>query len=265
LDLGMKTAWLLVAVLLGAGDPPVVRVAAEGWGDAAPADIAKVLESAGAALTEHFPGRRFPPIEVSRSKDSPITLFKRGPAGELRVKLNVEDRRWAQFAFQFGHEMGHIVCGFEEYPNPNTWFEETLCEAASLFVLGRMSESWKTAPPYPNWKGYAESLKKYRDERMEKAKLPEGTGLAAWFRGREASLRKDGTQRDLNLAMAAALLPLFEEAPERWAAVATLNAVRGDAGRTFAQYLKDWSGASAEKHRPFIAKIADRFGVSIDR
>jgi hypothetical protein len=194
-----------------AREPLVIRVAEKGWGDAAPADIEKVLRSAGEALTDRIPGLKLPPIEVSRSTDTPIALFQRGPGGEIRVKLNVEDRRWAQFAFQFGHEMGHVVCGYAEYPNPNHWFEETICEAASLFVLGRMAESWKTRPPYPNWKGYADSLKQYRDERLSKEALPEGTALADWFRPREASLRKDGTQRGLNLTMAIALLPLFEE------------------------------------------------------
>jgi hypothetical protein len=261
----MKTGMAALLLVLLPGDPLVVRVASEGWGDAGTADITKVLQSAGESLTEFFPERKFPPIEVSRSKASPITLFQRGPAGELRVKLNVEGRLWAQFSFQFGHEMGHIVCGFEEYPNPNAWFEETLCEAASLFVLGRMAETWKTKPPYANWKDYAKSLKQYRDERMEKSALPAKTTLADWFRSREASLRKDATQRDLNLVMAAALLPLFEEAPERWGAVATLNAVRGDATRSFAQYLRDWSRSSPEKHRDVIGKIAGRFGVSIDR
>src|SRR5262245_35006495 len=175
----MRTwAWMmLAAVAAGAQEPRerlAIRVASEGWGDAGRADITKVLQSAGSSLAACVPDRQFPPIDVSRSTTTPITLFKRGPAGEIRVKLNVEGTYWAQFAFQFGHEMGHIVCGFEEYPNPNLWFEETLCEAASLFVLGRMAESWKTRPPYPHWKDYSGALQKYRDERMEKAKLPEG-------------------------------------------------------------------------------------------
>jgi len=247
------------------GRPLVIRVAADEWGDAAVADITRVLESAGDSLVETIPGLRLPPIEVSRSKESPIVLFERGPAGEIRVRLNVEDRRWAQFAFQFGHEMGHIVCGYAEYPNPNKWFEETLCEAASLFVLSRMAETWRTRPPYPHWKDYAASLRKYRDERTAVARLPAGTTLAAWFRPKEPSLRKDGTQRELNLTMAAAILPLLEEAPERWAAVRTLNAVHGDASRSFADYLRDWSRSTPEKHRPVIAEIAERFGVVIDR
>ena len=262
----MMRAILLVAVArLLQAEPPALRVAPEGWGDADPVDIERVLRSAARSLAEHVPDRTFPTLEVSRSTTSPITLYKRGPNGEIRVKLNVEGRRWAQFAFQFGHEMGHIVCGFEDYPNPNAWFEETVCEVASLFVLGRMAESWKDRPPVPNWKDYAAALRKYRDDRMAGAALPKGTSPADWFREREASLRKDAVQRDLNLKMAAGLLPLFEEAPERWAAMASLNAVRGDASRSFARYLSDWSRSAPEKHREFIGKIADRFGIALDR
>jgi hypothetical protein len=260
-------AGMVLALLLPqeAPRPLVLRVAAEGWGDASAADIAKVLQSAGESLAGQLPGLDLPPIEVSRSKESPIVLFERGPAGEIRVQLNVEDRRWAQFAFQFGHEMGHIVCGCADYPNPNKWFEETLCEAASLFVLGRMAETWKTRPPQSNWKDYAASLQKYRDERTTKAALPKGTTLASWFRPQEPSLRRDSSLRDLNLTMAVAILPLFDEAPERWAAVTILNAVHGDESRSFADCLRDWSKSSPEKHRPFIAMIADRFGVAIGR
>ena len=259
---------MVLAALLPAQEtrePLVIRVASQGWGEAGTADITQVLQSAGAALASYFPDRKFPPIEVSRSSSTPITLFQRGPAGELRVKLNVEGSYWAQFSFQFAHEMGHIVCGFEEYSNPNLWFEETLCETASLFVLGRMAEGWKTRPPYPNWKDYSGALQKYRDDRIAQAKLPEGRTLAAWFREQEPALRKDPGLRDLNLKMAAAILPLFEESPERWAAVATLNAAKGDGSRTFARYLKDWSASSPEKHRDVIGKIAARFGVSLDR
>ena len=181
--------WALVlvaiVVLQEKKEPLVIRVASDGWGDAGRSDIAQVLQSAGEAMAASFPGRAFPPIEVSRSSTTPITLFQRGPAGEIRVKLNVEGPYWSQFAFQFAHEMGHIVCGFEDYPNPNLWFEETLCETASLYALGRMAAGWKTRPPYPNWKSYASSLQKYRDDRMAQAKLPDGMTLAAWFATQE--------------------------------------------------------------------------------
>ncbi len=259
--------WVLAAFLLSAQAEPApvqIRVAPGEWGEASLPDLTAVLRSAAGALSPRFPGRTLPVIEVSRSKTTPITLFKRGPAGEIRVQLNVEGRRWAQLSFQFAHEMGHIYCGFEDYTNPNMWFEETVCEVSSLYALGRMAESWKTAPPYPNWKDYAAALRKYREERLEKAKLPDGAALADWFREREASLRKDATQRELNLILAGSLLPLFEETPEHWEAIGALNAVRDNPTRSFRQYLQDWSRSAAEKHRPFIAKVAARFGLQLD-
>jgi len=269
-NVGRATAWLvLLAIPAASGQEGkkserIIRVSSEGWGDAGAADIAQVLTSAAETLGERFPGKVLPSIEVSRSTKDPITLFERGPKGELRVKLNVEGRHWAQFAFQFAHELGHIHSGFAEYPNPNLWFEETICETASLYVLGRMAETWKTRPPFPNWKEYAESLRKYRETRLEKCKLPEKTSFAEWFKGKEPSLRSDPRQRELNLLMASFVVPLFEEAPEHWEAIGALNAVHGDRTRTFATYLRDWSRSTVEGHRGFIRKIADRFGVSLE-
>src|SRR5581483_6466190 len=130
-------ALLLAAAAAGgqeaAPPAPQLRVAKEGWGDASAPDVEAVLRSASEALLPLFPGLRLPTLEVSRSKGDPITLFERGPAGEIRIRLDVEGPYWARFAFQFSHELGHVLCGFEEYPNPNLWFEETICEVASLY------------------------------------------------------------------------------------------------------------------------------------
>jgi hypothetical protein len=248
-----------------ARDPIQIRVAPDGWGDADPGDIRKVLESAGRALLLQLPDLKLPPIDVSRSRTGPITLFQRGSGGEYRIRLDVEGRRWAQFSFQFGHEICHVVCGCVEHANPDLWFEESICETASLYVLGRMAEEWKVRPPYANWKDYAPALQKYRDERLTQGKLPAGTSLAEWFGEKKASLREDPRQRPLNLIVASALLPIFEAEPERWGALPFLNVVRGDATRSFPRYLGDWSRSAPEKHREFIATLASRFGTTADR
>jgi hypothetical protein len=248
--------------------PPTVdlRIAADGWGTASVQDIEAVLRSAGDTLLPRFPGLRLPVLDVSRSRNSPITLFERGPGGEIRIKLDVEDRLWARFAFQYSHELGHVLCGVEEYPNPNLWFEESLCEVASLFALARMAETWTRRAPYENWKDYAPQLRKYRDERIETAceKIPDGMTLAAWFRAKEPQLREDPHLRAANLTIAVALLPLFEEAPDHWEALRTLNAVHGDRNRPVSRYFGDWSRSSPEKHRAFIRSLADRLGAAVD-
>jgi len=249
--------------------PPTLelRIAPEGWGEASTRDIEAVLRSSAGTLLPRFPGLHLPVLEISRSTKDPITLFKRGPAGEIRIKLDVEGLLWARFAFQFSHELGHVLSGVEEFPNPNLWFEETLCEVASLYALSRMAETWKTRPPYANWADYAPELKKYRDERIRNAseKLPAGMSLKDWFRGKEPLLRKDPHLRAANLTLAAALLPLFEEAPGHWEALRSLNTIHGDATRSFPGYLGDWSRSASEKHRDFIEAIADRLGTTVDR
>ncbi len=241
-----------------------IRVAPDDWGNALVSDITQVLTSAGETLTIFFPTETLPPIEVARTTAKPITLYQRGPSGEIRVELNVEGKLWARFAYQFGHELCHILCGYANYPNPNKWFEETVCEAASLFVLGRMADTWKDRAPYPNWNDYSAALRNYRDDRIEEARLPEGASLVELFHEKELSLRNDPEQRGLNTRMAVSILPLFEASPEHWEAIDCLNAIRGNVSRPFIQYLRDWLRSSPERHREFIREIAERFGVSIE-
>ena len=106
-----------------------LRVASEGWGPASPADVEAVLRSTADTLLPNFPGLQLPVIDVSRSQKDPITLYKRGPAGEMQVKLNVEGFLWARFAFQFSHELAHVFCGVEEFPNPTTATNPTMRRA----------------------------------------------------------------------------------------------------------------------------------------
>jgi len=111
-------------------------------------DVEKVLHSAAVALWPYFAGRTLKPILVE-PKGGPITLYRRGPNGEYLVRLNTGDRHWAQHAYQFAHEFGHILANYDEHERRNKWFEESVCEMASLFVLRRMSETWKAAKHRP--------------------------------------------------------------------------------------------------------------------
>jgi hypothetical protein len=226
------------------------------------ADVEKVLYSSAGELWRYFPERQLPVIEV-RAKGGPIVLYERGPKGEIRVRLDTGENLWAQMAYQFAHEFTHILCCYDEKHRETKWFEESLCELASLFALHRMAETWKTRPPYSNWKSYAPSLAKYADERIAKAKLPEGKTLAQWYAENAEALRKDATDRPRNCIVAGVLLPLFENQPEAWAAVEYLNTEPFPGPYTFAEYLKAWQGHSPEKLRPFVARIGKEFGVEL--
>ena len=266
---------LVLAAVLGAslplaaqeGNPPrpaklEIRISRQAnWG-CSPEDAYEVCAAAAGELWPHFPERRLPPIAVE-PRGGPIVLFGRSSRGEIRVRLNVQGTYWAQMTYQFSHEFCHILCDYKENPNPNKWFEETLCEMASLFVLRRSAETWKTRPPYPHWKDYSGALMKYADERIEGARLPAGKSLAAWYRENAGALAKNATDRPRNTTAAVAILPLFEKAPRHWEAVGALNAGKFDASTTFPQFLEAWHGNVPEKHRPFVKEVAAKFEVRI--
>ena len=231
------------------------------WG-ASLADVQKVLESAAMTLWPNFPERKLQPILVE-PKGGPITLFQRGPAGEFQVRLATGGTLWAQYSYQFAHEFCHIMCHYVEDEPSNKWFEESLCEMASIYALRQMSETWKKEPPYPNWRDYSKALYDYAEDLVKKGQLPPGQDLAAWYKAHEAELRKEPCNRDLNRVVSLVLLPMFEEHPGNWEAVATLNAAPVKEPRTFAKYLSDWYGRSPAKHQPFIREVAAKFGVEI--
>lgn len=224
--------------------------------------VEPLLQSVAREFLPLFPDAKLPLLEVEQ-KGGPITLFKRGPNGEIRVKLNSAGTLWAQYSFQFAHELGHVLCRYDEDTHRNKWFEESLCEMASLFALHRMTESWKTAPPFPNWKDYAPHLRKYADERIAKAQLPAGTTLAAWYAERVEAFSKNATERDNNTVIAAALLPYFDENPERWAAVWYLNVETHTPAFTFRDYLTAWRKNTPRNLQPVVDEIAKRLGIAL--
>ncbi len=263
--------FLLVALLAPttraddqAANPPKLdlRIAKSGWGDVRTTTVERHLQSVARELLPHFAGKQLPPINVE-PKGGPIVLFKRANDGAIRMKLNTGGTLWAQYAFQFGHELCHVLCNYDADPHGNDWFEESLCEVASLYVLRRMGQTWKTDPPFDHWKSYAKHLTSYAADRLKVTHLPEGQTLAQWYKANRSKLHKSATKRHLNRIIASALLPLFEAQPRHWEAVWSLNAAKPKKAQTFERFLADWRKNTPAKHHKFIDRIAKEFGVTI--
>jgi hypothetical protein len=258
------TAWAvaaLAATLTNAeSEPPKVRIEAEGF-DASDADISKLLGSATLELWKHFPGYALEPIVVVRGHEGPITLFDRNLRKEIVVRLDTGNTYWSQYAYQWSHEFCHVLCGFRSDGRDNKWFEETLCELASVYTLRRMNERWEKNPPYPHWKEYRKSLSEYADNVIKAQEKLMVDGLAGFYQKHKKTLRENATKRDLNGAMAVALLPLFEKEPEHWNAVRYLNTTPAVDGLSLRDYFLKWHKASPEKHRDFILRIGRAYGI----
>lgn len=248
-------------------DPPMPQYRVDNSGfDASTADIKAVCDSAGREMWRFFPGHEIEPFVVVRSQDGPIVLFERNAKGELVFKLDTHSTFWCQYAYQFAHEFCHILCGFDQDGKENKWFEETVCETASLFAMRAMSEAWSDDPPYPHWREYRHSIRGYVDDVIAKrGKIYEiyTDGLRGFYQNHKEELRKNAGNRELNGTMAIVLLRVFQDKPESWEAVRWLNSVPADEGDTFQQYLQKWQSAVPAKHKAFVKQIGDLYGIEI--
>ncbi len=244
------------------GPMPTIQVADADWGGASLRDINKVLNSTAKQLWPHASQDRLDTIVVDRSNTGPIVLFQRGNEGQYRVRLDTHQNYWSQYAFQFAHEFGHILCGYKPGAKDNLWFEESLCETASLFAMRRMGKDWALNPPYPNWKSYAPSLGEYAQKRLDKYAWPKSLSVSEWYKQNQKELRQNPTNRAKNTTIATKLLPLFEQRPENWGAVAYLNISKKKTPRDFSIYLADWKKAcKLASQKEFVSTLARMFGV----
>ena len=183
----------------------------EGWGDSHPNDVAAVCVSVAETVCRVIrpDADRIPTVMIMYGEIGPISLTKRGPNGEYYVILESKDRRWAQLAYQFSHELGHVLCGDLSLKEPQAWFEEAFCEALSLWTLDEMGKSWKTKPPYNNWKSYAPYITEYIEDVRKKADKPQS--IKNWYGLHRNYLNKNRYDRAKNLIVAIKLAEMFHQ------------------------------------------------------
>jgi len=243
---------------------PELRIISDDWGEGNTEDILAVLTSVAEIM---FPlGGKAPynTTWVSRSEQGPIVLYQRGKEGQYIIKLNTQDRYWCQYAFQFSHELGHILCDYRDGDSSNLWFEESIGEVASLFALLRLEKSWTQSPPYPHWKDYAPEFTKYAKERIKKYENEIPKNLAAWFERNKELLCKEPVDRPRNVSLAIRLLPLFDRSPVGWSACAFLNEKKSNIPRNFKEYLHDWyESCPLPEQKSFVKKIGAKFGFTL--
>ncbi|MEZ5536687.1 MAG: hypothetical protein R3F02_13810 [Thiolinea sp.] len=250
---------LLPAQVLALSPPFKVQVDPE-WGDVAPVDVKAVIDSATLAMAPYIGGRTLDNIIVRNDPKGPISLYQRADNGEYVVLLDVKGRYWSQLAYQFAHEACHLLSNYDLAPDNisrQQWFEESLCEAFSLFTLEQMAEQWQDAPPYPNWKSYAAELQKYADDIMQEDHRQMIPRPGEWYRKHRGTLEADpyAQDRKLNEKLATHLLQLFEKSPESWAAINYLNLGEDNGSYTLDKYLSDWYQNTPDSYQDIVAQI----------
>jgi hypothetical protein len=160
--------------------------------------------------------------------------------------LTAENDDWCKHLYQFGHEACHVLAQYRQNQHCNQWFEESLCEAASLYSLKviAMMGAQGQGPCVNLWSGstpYHQCLDQYANQLILDPALQYGSAkMQQWFREVEPILRNNPYCRCLNGVVANKVLPMFMAKPSNWAAVEFLNTTPCSTGHdSFSEYLNN--------------------------
>jgi hypothetical protein len=114
------------------------------------------------------------------------------PPGTAWIIVNIGQQAWAQLAYQFGHELGHVFCNSwsrSAQPGPpSQWLEEAMVEAFSIRGLGLLAESWEKRPPFAGDQGFAAAIRQYRGNLIEQYMNEPDQDVSSWFRSHRSEL-----------------------------------------------------------------------------
>ncbi len=252
-----------VAATVTSGDGQLVRlvVGLDGWGSGRPEDVAAVCVSCVETIFQAFSprGGEDRAILVIAGERTRM-LYQPGPNGEHVVLLRARDHRWAQYAYQFSHELGHVLCGGRENTIAQEWIDEAFCEALSIWALERMAKTWRHSPPYANWAEYAPYLAEYAlDVRRE---VGEPLDLPRWYAENRWHLAHEQYDRGKNLVVARRLADHATANPDFFRAFCHLRESACPSDASLEQLLGTWL-ASCPAHLQFAPlTVARLLGVT---
>ena len=192
-------------------------------------------------LTEAFGRDQGFPIEVYRRLDNPkVDLV----SGVQRLGITASEYDWMRYSYEFAHEVGHILTNWQLSKNNRyKWFEETLAQLASLYVLAVYAKD----SPYDfytgqQWAAYLASVRQQRErDRRAQFGLAPDTAALNWYSRFRPQMEENPTIRSLNFGIAFELLPHFVQDPELWKACGYLNQWDTSRNGNFQDYLKSWT------------------------
>jgi hypothetical protein len=241
-----------------------VRVASGEWGNATPDEIEVLLNAVAVEMLKHFPGHQLDPIVVTPSRSGPVVLYQKGAQHEYQILLAAKGDHWAEYVYEFSHELFHVLANYEYHAPPrkarHQWFEEMLCETVSLYMLKRFSLTWEQSPPKEEWRYYAGDLHRFTQRALNEPhrQLPGNISFQQWFQRHGPVLATRPYLREQNELVATLFLPLFEHAPD-WRAIAYLNLDVPEGESSFYDYLAHWYRKTPERHRRFISDAMELF------
>jgi hypothetical protein len=194
-------------------------------------------------------------IRVDEHRSGPPAVWLHPDGSTMAwIIVDIGQRAWVQLAYQFGHELGHVLAnGWLPHVKPAPpcqWLEEAMVEAFSLRGLGRLAESWKQHPPFPGDNEFGNAIADYRQKMLQQyAKLADELGItrdsAAWFAEHRKEIEVAGLI-PVGQALSLTILREYERAPDCVEALGALNRWPGGSRVPIEDYFRQWEASCAE-------------------
>ena len=147
------------------------------------------------------------------------------------IFLSSRGNKWSNYVYQFSHEYCHYLINgpLDGVLETTFWFEESICELASMYFLNRSTIRWMSyntlrIPNAPllsrerallQLKDFAPKNQEYlRDLRNQNQSIE--VSLASWLEANMNSLSEPRYQRRMYNQIADSLLDLFIDYPDLW-------------------------------------------------
>jgi hypothetical protein len=245
-----------------AGKPTLATVPVEvkgDWGGSLPGAALTVVtrmrevSMAGVRLlSDRQPGML---IVDSHTSGPPAIWLHNDGTSIAWVVVDVGPRDWCKLAYQFGHEVGHVLSNSWEPDakpaNPCQWLEEALVEAFSIRGLGLLAENWERDPPFPGDAAFGGAIRRYREDLLTRYRAfakEQGADqvFAEWFTTQRTALETDGGVSGPARGAVAAMVTELEADSVATECLGALNRWTGRSSVAMEEYLRQWKRSCAE-------------------
>jgi hypothetical protein len=170
------------------------------------------------------------------------------PEDTAWVIVDIGPSDWSKLAYQFGHELGHVLCNSwnrSAAPGPPTqWLEEAMVEAFSIRGLALLAIGWEHDPPFAGDAAFANAIRDYRQNLIARYGSGPGADAAAWFRANRAKLESGAATPEGSAVLA--VLAVLEDDPGCIEDLGAANRWRSRTHVPIEEYLVLWQASCAE-------------------
>ncbi|WP_162560521.1 hypothetical protein [Methylobacterium durans] len=143
------------------------------WSVSSRGNVLKVVEAARAACLsgfQLFSDRQPAKLVIDGHNDGGITppsiWWHTDRPDTACIIVDVGENDWSRLAYQFGHELGHVLCNSwqsdAKSAPPCQWVEEVLVEAFSIHGLDKLATNWALSPVIAGAPRFSEAIREYR-------------------------------------------------------------------------------------------------------